>query len=483
MLFNSIQFLIFFPIVFICYWFVFKRLQIQNLFVVFASYIFYGMWDWRFLALIFLTSVTSFYSGRCIQRQRSDYRKRWIVAANLVLNLGILIYFKYFNFFSENLKILLEQFGFQLDWFTLEVLLPVGISFYTFQAISYSIDVYRGGVEPTNDLVSFLAFVSFFPQLVAGPIERSTNLLPQFLKSRHFKYEESVVGLRRMLWGFFKKMVIADNCAYMANIIFDHPENCNGSMLVLGALFFTFQIYGDFSGYSDIAIGASKLFGINLMQNFNYPYLSRTIPEFWRRWHISLNKWFVDYIYIPLGGSRVGSIKTARNIMIIFLISGLWHGAAWTFIVWGAYHGILMVVYRILGYRSDRTSIIAQDSFIPSVKELGGLLVTFVLVVIGWIVFRAESLYGAYTYLRLILTKSWLTVPFSEDGIGWIQLVYTLFFVSVLGIVEYIQRRKEYTLDLSTCPSKVVRWGIYLAVTFTIVIFAGSREQFIYFQF
>lgn len=475
--------MIFFPIVFICYWFVFKRLQIQNLFVVFASYIFYGMWDWRFLALIFLTSVTSFYSGRCIQRQRSDYRKRWIVAANLVLNLGILIYFKYFNFFSENLKILLEQFGFQLDWFTLEVLLPVGISFYTFQAISYSIDVYRGGVEPTNDLVSFLAFVSFFPQLVAGPIERSTNLLPQFLKSRHFKYEESVVGLRRMLWGFFKKMVIADNCAYMANIIFDHPENCNGSMLVLGALFFTFQIYGDFSGYSDIAIGASKLFGINLMQNFNYPYLSRTIPEFWRRWHISLNKWFVDYIYIPLGGSRVGSIKTARNIMIIFLISGLWHGAAWTFIVWGAYHGILMVVYRILGYRSDRTSIIAQDSFIPSVKELGGLLVTFVLVVIGWIVFRAESLYGAYTYLRLILTKSWLTVPFSEDGIGWIQLVYTLFFVSVLGIVEYIQRRKEYTLDLSTCPSKVVRWGIYLAVTFTIVIFAGSREQFIYFQF
>lgn len=483
MLFNSIQFLVYLPIVFIGYWFVFKRLHVQNLFIVAASYLFYGMWDWRFLFLIFLTSLTSFYSGTFIQKQKENRIKKIVVAINLILNLGILLYFKYFNFFSDNLRLLFEQFGFQLDWFTLEVLLPVGISFYTFQAISYSIDVYRKKITPTNDFIAFLAFVSFFPQLVAGPIERSTNLLPQFLKSRHFNYEESVIGCRRILWGFFKKIVIADNCAYMANIIFDSPEKCNGSMLVLGAIFFTFQIYGDFSGYSDIAIGTSKLFGINLMQNFHYPYLSRSIPEFWRRWHISLNKWFIDYIYIPLGGSRKGNIKTARNLMVVFLISGLWHGAAWTFIVWGAYHGFLSVIYRFGMSEGKKSYIIAEHSKLPSIHEFGGMALTFILVVVGWIIFRAASLHDAFRYLYMTLTASWLEIPYSADGIGQIQLGYTLFFIFALCIIEYVQRKNEYALNLGSCKAKIIRWAIYISITFVIIIFAGSREQFIYFQF
>lgn len=483
MLFNSIQFLLFLPIVFFGYWFVFKRLHIQNLFIVAASYVFYGLWDWRFLFLIFFTSLISFYSGKIIYNQKSNRIRKQIVALNLILNLGILLYFKYFNFFIGSLKILLEQFGFQLDWFTLEILLPVGISFYTFQAISYSIDVYRGKINPTNDFVAFLAFVSFFPQLVAGPIERSTNLLPQFLKSRHFNYKESIIGCRRILWGFFKKIVIADNCAYMANIIFDSPESCNGSMLVLGAVFFTFQIYGDFSGYSDIAIGTSKLFGINLMQNFHYPYLSRSIPEFWRRWHISLNKWFIDYIYIPLGGSRKGNIKTVRNILIVFLISGLWHGAAWTFIVWGAYHGILSVIYRFGMREHIKSSIIAEHSKIPSIYELGGMILTFILVVIGWIIFRAESLPEAFKYIYLIFTTNWFEAPYSANSIGYTQLCCTLFFIASLYIIEFVQRKKEYALDLRNCHTKILRWVIYLTITLVIMIFAGTREQFIYFQF
>lgn len=344
MLFNSLEFLVFLPLVFILYWYVFKKLKQQNLLVIFISYVFYGWWDWRFLTLIAFTTFSSYISGILIEKREGKRKQqKYIAAANIVLNLAILCLFKYFNFFSENLNKLFQVFGWGLDWVTLDLLLPVGISFYTFQALSYSIDVYQKKITPTHDISAFFAFISFFPQLVAGPIERATHLLPQFLSERKFNYSQAVDGLRQILWGFFKKVVVADNCANVVNTIFDSYQTQSGSTLLLGAFLFAFQIYGDFSGYSDIAIGTARLFGINLMKNFNYPYFSHNIAEFWRRWHISLTTWFRDYIYIPLGGSRVSKIKIIRNTFIIFLVSGFWHGANWTFIMWGFYHSILFI--------------------------------------------------------------------------------------------------------------------------------------------
>ena len=344
MLFNSFEFLIFLPAVFLLYWFVFKPLKWQNLFVVAASYLFYGWWDWRFLILIAITTFCSYASGLLIQKYAGRRTRRRIVCAtNILLNLIILGIFKYLNFFGENFALLLDALGFKCDWVTLDILLPVGISFYTFQALSYTIDVYRGNIQPTRNIVAFFAFISFFPQLVAGPIERATNLLPQFLVPRKFDYAKAVDGMRQILWGLFKKMVVADNCSVAVNMIFDQYQSLDGFTLFIGGLLFTFQIYGDFSGYSDIAIGTARLFGINLMRNFNYPYFSRNIAEFWRRWHISLTTWFRDYVYFPLGGSRRGKWKTIRNTFIIFLVSGMWHGANWTFICWGAYNALLFM--------------------------------------------------------------------------------------------------------------------------------------------
>ena len=356
MLFNSIQFAIFLPIVFLLYWFVFDRfiskskhqLRLQNAFVVVASYVFYGWWDWRFLLLIAFTSFCSWGSGMLMQRVESQQidpkltgggnsleinklqrRKKLIATANIVLNLLILAVFKYYDFFVTEFA---QLFHISTEGLLLKVILPVGISFYTFQALSYSIDVYRGKIEPTKDIIAFFAFISFFPQLVAGPIERATNLLPQFLKKREFDYDTAVDGMRQILWGLFKKIVVADNCAVYVDQVFSSYQTQSGSTLLLAAIFFTFQIYGDFSGYSDIAIGTAKLFGIKLMRNFNVPYFSRDIAEFWRRWHISLTTWFRDYVYIPLGGSRVSKAKVVRNTFVIFLLSGFWHGANWTFI-------------------------------------------------------------------------------------------------------------------------------------------------------
>lgn len=399
MLFNSFEFLIFLPIVFCGYWFIFRKLHIQNFFIVIASYLFYGWWDWRFLFLILLTTFLCYISGIIIHDSNTRYKRRLICGINIGINIAILAFFKYFNFFSDNLKLLFSQFGYQLDWFTLDVLLPVGISFYTFQAISYPIDVYRGKIKATKDFIAFTAFISFFPQLVAGPIERSTQLLPQFLKARNFDYDKAVEGMRQILWGFFKKMVIADNCAGLANMVFDDYANCSATTLWLGAIFFTFQIYGDFSGYSDIAIGTARLFGFNLSRNFHFPYFSRDIAEFWRRWHISLNTWFRDYIYIPLGGSRCRKIKVVRNTMIIFLLSGLWHGANWTFIVWGAYHGLLFLPLIISGMNRKNIDVIASNKKLPNLKEFFSIILTFIFVVIGWIIFRAESIQDAYLYV------------------------------------------------------------------------------------
>ncbi len=381
MLFNSIQFALFLPIVFLLYWFVFDRfiskskyqLRLQNAFVVVASYVFYGWWDWRFLLLIAFTSFCSWGSGMLMQRVENQQidpnltgggksleinklqrRKKLITTANIVLNLLILAIFKYYDFFVTEFA---QLFHISTDGLLLKVILPVGISFYTFQALSYSIDVYRGKIEPTKDIVAFFAFISFFPQLVAGPIERATNLLPQFLKKREFDYDTAVDGMRQILWGLFKKIVVADNCAVFVDEVFKTYTYQSGSTLLLAAIFFTFQIYGDFSGYSDIAIGTAKLFGIKLMRNFNVPYFSRDIAEFWRRWHISLTTWFRDYVYIPLGGSRVSKAKVVRNTFIIFLLSGFWHGANWTFIAWGAYHAILFLPANIERGRSNAFDI------------------------------------------------------------------------------------------------------------------------------
>lgn len=476
MLFNSIEFLFYLPIVFLLYWLVFKRLKYQNAFIVIASYVFYGWWEWKFLVLIFITTLFSYLSGIGIKKFPT-YRKL-VLWGNVLLNLGILCLFKYFNFFSENLQALFNSFGIHLDWVTLNLILPVGISFYTFQALSYSIDVYRDKIEPTRDIIAFFAFISFFPQLVAGPIERATNLLPQFLKSRSFDYPTAVDGCRQILWGLFKKMVVADNCAIGVNEIFSDYNSLGGGNLWLGALLFTFQIYGDFSGYSDIAIGTAKLFGINLMRNFNFPYFSRDIAEFWRRWHISLTTWFRDYIYIPLGGSRCKKSKVVRNTFIIFLTSGFWHGANWTFIVWGAYHALLFIPLIITDKNRKFTNSVASGRYLPSFTESLFMAWTFILVLIGWIIFRADNISHAWEYISRMFTHWYFTQPI----IGFKALMW----ISVLMLIEWIQRERQHAFDFSgrkLMSNKVVRWSVY-AVTFVIcIVFSGEQTNFIYFQF
>ncbi|MEG1608057.1 MAG: MBOAT family O-acyltransferase, partial [Mucinivorans sp.] len=447
MLFNSFEFAVFLPVVFLIYWFALqKHLKLQNLFIVAVSYLFYGWWDWRFLLLIAFTTFCSYLSGVLIQKSDNkevtpplhcrNYAK-WIATANIVLNLAILCLFKYFNFFSENLAQLFRLFGAELDWVTLDILLPVGISFYTFQALSYTIDVYKKKIEPTHDVVSFFAYVSFFPQLVAGPIERATNLLPQFYKSRTFDYAKAVDGMRQILWGLFKKIVVADNAATAVNEIFNNYSDLNGSTLLLGGVLFAFQIYGDFSGYSDIAIGTARLFGIDLMRNFNFPYFSRDIAEFWRRWHISLNTWFRDYIYIPLGGSRRGTKIAIRNTFVIFLVSGFWHGANWTFIAWGAFHAVLFLPLLLLKKNRKFTDTVAQSRWYPTVGELLNMGVTFFLVVIGWIIFRSDNITQAYDYLSHMFSASFFTMPVLMGK-------KALLFIVMLVVVEWVGRRNQH---------------------------------------
>ena len=481
MLFNSIQFAVFLPIVFILYWFVFKRLKLQNLFVLIASYIFYGWWDWRFLILIAITSGCSYWSGLLIQQKEGDRKaQKWICAGNITLNLLILATFKYLNFFVENFVGLLAFFNVELDWVTLKIILPVGISFYTFQALSYTIDVYRGKLTPTRDVVAFFAFISFFPQLVAGPIERATNLLPQFLKSRSFDYDKAVDGCRQMLWGFFKKIVIADNCAIYVDQVFGNYMNESGSTLLLAAVLFTFQIYGDFSGYSDIAIGTGKLFGINLMRNFNYPYFSRDIAEFWRRWHISLTTWFRDYIYIPLGGSRTTKWKVIRNTFIIFLVSGFWHGANWTFIAWGTYHALLFLPLILTRKNRKYMDVVAAGKVFPSIKELFQMLLTFSFVVVGWIIFRSDTIGDALLYIKKMFCCQLLSIPYLINREYYLPLFCCIL---VMLLTEWLQRTQQHALNISFIKSHVVKYVIYYAIVLLLFFFGGKSESFIYFQF
>ena len=486
MLFNSLEFLIFLPLVFLLYWYVFgKKIWLQNLFVIVVSYIFYGWWDWRFLFLIAFTTGCSYLSGVAIGHYRTQGRAgiaKALSIGNVIVNLAILGVFKYYNFFAESLQTLLQSFYCQLDYPTLNVILPVGISFYTFQALSYSIDVYRDKIKPTKDVLAFFAFVCFFPQLVAGPIERASNLLPQFQKKRTFDYSTSVDGCRQMLWGFFKKVAIADNCALYANMAFDNYSEAGSLSLLLGAFFFTFQIYGDFSGYSSIAIGCAKLFGIKLLPNFRVPYFSRDIAEFWKRWHISLNKWFVDYVYIPLGGSRVSKPKIVRNIFAIFLLSGLWHGANWTYVTWGLYHACLFLPLILLNKNHKYVGGFREDKWYPTLKESLNMLVTFVLVMIGWIIFRATSVTQAVEYIaRLFSFKKGAGTEVVFTDSLWLIIV-----ILIALIVEWCNRNAEHEFSKVIQRPFVRNLVYFLLIAAIYVSFMKNIEDdttFIYFQF
>lgn len=478
MLFNSIDFAVFLPIVFLLYWFVFNRnLKAQNALIVVASYFFYGYWDWRFLSLILFSTAVDYLVGIGLLKTEAKSKRKALLWTSILVNLGFLGFFKYYNFFLENFVEAFSLFGTRFDVERLNIILPVGISFYTFQTLSYSIDVYKRKLEPTKDFIAFTAFVSFFPQLVAGPIERATNLLPQFYKARVFDYQHSVDGLRQILWGLFKKMVIADGCAEFATEIFNHHTEHTGSTLFLGALFFTFQIYGDFSGYSDIAIGTSRLFGFSLMRNFAFPYFSRDIAEFWRRWHISLSTWFRDYLYIPLGGSKGGLSMKVRNTFIIFLVSGFWHGANWTFIIWGLLNALYFLPLLLTNRNRNNLEIVAQHSSFPTFRELLSMTGTFALTVLAWIFFRAETVTQAVEIIREILSSSLFSLPtIFPKGLLALLVVFI--------IIEWKGRREQFAIAIMTLKKhKLIRWSFYLSLVFIIFLSLGKEQVFIYFQF
>ncbi|MCL4113941.1 UNVERIFIED_CONTAM: hypothetical protein GTU68_065677, partial [Idotea baltica] len=466
-LFNSIEFAFFLLAVFLIYWFLTKgKLKVQNTLLLAASFLFYGWWDYRFLSLIIFSSTLDYSIGLALGRKKTPSTRKLLLWASLLVNLGFLGVFKYYDFFVESFAEAFTFFGTPMDPGRLNIILPVGISFYTFQTLSYTIDVYRGKLQPSRDPIAFFAFVSFFPQLVAGPIERATNLLPQFHRKRSFDQEKAIDGLRQVLWGLFKKIVIADNCATYANQIFDDPTQYNSSTLVLGGIFFAFQIYGDFSGYSDIAIGTARLFGFDLKRNFAFPYFSRDIAEFWRRWHISLSTWFRDYLYIPLGGSRGSTASKIRNVFIIFVVSGFWHGANWTFLAWGLWNR-----------NRTHTDNVAQGRLFPSLKEAGQILATFIITVFAWVFFRADSMGEAFVYLGGIFDPSLFSIP----DIFPLHLIFALL---ILLVVEWMQREKQHGLELDRGKMPTyLRWGIYYGVVIAIALLGTGQQTFIYFQF
>lgn len=485
MLFNSIDFAVFLPLVFVIYWMIERRgLRVQNGFLLLASYVFYGWWDWRFLSLILFSSLLDFSLGLRMAKTENRNLKKRLLVTSLLVNLGFLGFFKYYNFFLDNVQEAFTLFGSPLEMRGLDIILPVGISFYTFQTLSYTLDVYNGKLKPTNDLMGFLAFVSFFPQLVAGPIERASNLLPQFHRRRVFDRLKAEDGMRQMLWGFFKKIVIADNCALIVNEVYADVGGMEPYMLVLGTLLFTFQIYCDFSGYSDIAIGCARLFGFDLMRNFAFPYFSRDIAEFWRRWHISLSTWFRDYLYIPLGGSRGGKWMKVRNTMIIFVVSGFWHGANWTFIIWGALNAIFFLPLLLSERNRANVGEIAAGRTLPSFREFRGILVTFILTNFAWIFFRAKSLGQAMEYLKGILSTSPSEYMLQAMSLAAeMRTEKFILFIGFLLIMEWWNREKQHGLEIAHRPPWVRR-GLYffiVLVTFTYGTF--QEQQFIYFQF
>lgn len=482
MLFNSIDFAIFLPIVFLLYWFVaHKNLKLQNLLLLVASYVFYALWDWRFLSLIVFSSAVDYLVGIGLSKTEKKQKRKALLLLSIFINLGFLGFFKYYNFFSESFSEAFTLFGHSFEANRLNIILPVGISFYTFQTMSYSIDVYRKKLKASKDVVAFFSFISFFPQLVAGPIERATNLLPQFFEKRKFDYYMAMDGLRQILWGLFKKMVIADNCAQFVNLAFNNPQDYTASSLALGAVFFAFQIYGDFSGYSDIAIGTSKLFGFTLMKNFSYPYFSRDIAEFWRRWHISLSTWFRDYVYIPLGGSRGSNWLKVRNIFIIFIVSGFWHGANWTFIIWGALNALYFLPLLLLKRNRQHIEIIAKDSLWPRLSDFLKMLLTFTITCFAWIFFRAKSVSSALEYISLLFSKSIFEAP---NFLAQNKMYVLSFLILTFLIMEWKGRGANYALEnIGAGWSKPTRYLFYYILAMVIFFFGGKEQMFIYFQF
>ena len=478
MLFNSIEFALFLPIVFILYWFVCnKDIKVQNTLLVLASYVFYGWWNWTFLGLILFSSLVDYSVGIGFSKTNSIEKRKGLLLLSILVNLGLLFYFKYFNFFIESFSRSFTFFGKTINAQRLNIILPVGISFYTFQTLSYSIDVYKRKLEPTKNKTAFLAYVSFFPQLVAGPIERATNLLPQFYKKREFKYQKAVEGLRQIIWGLFKKVVIADNCAIYANDVFNNYQDYNGSTLILGAVFFAFQIYGDFSGYSDIAIGTSRLFGFNLMQNFSFPYFSRDISEFWRRWHISLSTWFRDYLYIPLGGSRGSLGLKIRNVFIIFIVSGFWHGANWTYIIWGALNAIYFLPIFLLNKNRVNLEFSNNLNVLGTLKDIGKMIFTFSLTTFAWIFFRAESVCHALSYISKLFSPSLFSIP-------EVVPIKIIGICCIFILIEWKNKTKEHVLqNLQEKASAPLRWLIYFILVYSIIMLSEGKQEFIYFQF
>jgi len=485
MLFNSFNFLIFLPVVFIAYWIIgSKHLKLQNLFLLMCSYFFYSCWDYRFVFLLAFSTFLDYSTGIKIYESKTTRgKKRWLLLS-VIINLDFLAVFKSYNFFAESFSAALLNFGFKTNPGLINVVLPIGISFYTFHGLSYVFDIYKQRIAPVRNIIDYSVFVSFFPLLVAGPIERATHLLPQIQNERNFNYRQAVDGLRQILWGFFKKVVIADNCAEFANLIFKNYSHYPGSTLVLGVFFFAIQIYCDFSGYSDIALGCARLFGIELIRNFAFPYFSRDIAEFWRRWHISLSSWFRDYLYIPLGGSRVSSLFKIRNLFIIFIISGFWHGANWTFIIWGALNALYMVPVVLLNRNRNNLDIVAKGKLLPGLKELFQMITTFILVLVAWVFFRSENLSVAVQYLERIFSRSIFVPPSGSSFIGSHHPFTVMTLIIIMFMIEWTGREQQYALaELGTSWRKPLRWTFYIVLLVTTFYFSAQQQQFIYFQF
>lgn len=477
MLFNSISFAIFLPIVFAAYWFLLKKnYRWQNALLLVASFYFYASWDYRFLFLLMFSIALDFFSAIQIENSKSKSTAKFWLILSIGINLGFLGFFKYYNFFAQNFADLLMNFGFKANIWTLKVILPVGISFYTFHGLSYIIDVYKKCIPAERNPVEYALFVSYFPLLVAGPIERATHLLPQVKKPRSFSYEKAADGMRQILWGLFKKMVIADNCAPIVNDIFSHYQHESGSNLALGAVLFAFQIYGDFSGYSDIALGVSRLFGIELLRNFAFPYFSRDIAEFWRRWHISLSSWFRDYLYIPLGGSKGGLWMKIRNTFIIFLVSGFWHGANWTFIIWGGLNALFFLPLLVAQKNRHNLEVVAMGRLLPSFRDVFNIIFTFSLVTFAWIFFRAASFSEAVHYISGLFSRSLFSFP-SSFKLKMAVLIAFMF------LVEWLNRAQEHGLEVRRY-SPWIRRILYAITIFLILKYANfGNNEFIYFQF
>lgn len=479
MLFNSLSFAIFLPIVFVLYWCLPHKYRWILLFA--ASYYFYMSWNAKYVVLILFTTCISYGSARLLEKQDSKKKKKIILAGTAVLCLGVFFFFKYFNFISESIIGVLNLFSIQINPLTLKLLLPVGISFYTFQTLSYVIDVYKGDVIAEKHFGYYATFISFFPQLVAGPIERTSNLLPQIKAKHEFDYKQATYGLKLMAWGFFKKIVIADTLSKYVSRVYDVPQNFSGFALVLATIFFTLQIYCDFSGYSDIAIGTAKLLGINLMTNFKSPYFSQSVKEFWSRWHISLSTWFRDYIYIPLGGNRVGKVRQIANLMITFLASGLWHGANWTFVVWGGIHGVAQAIENLVIPKSRQKS--------TGIMWCIRVLFVFLFASFAWIFFVSNSIGDAgyvITHGLIGITSpiAYLKQGFAGAGLGKVDLAFLIPALLLLVVYDYLSLKKDVITIISS-KKMSLRWVVYVVFVLWMIISipANNVTEFIYFQF